>query len=424
MITDNALNALKDRMSVDAVASEWVTLRRKGKGYVGPCPICSDDPQSKTSMRFECNSDKWICAVCHDAGDVIKLVMLREGIGFRDAIERLGGSREEEPTPKLARSAGLRAFYSATEPMPDVPAPYDQDPALRVAWCAGWIDGRKREEASAVYREVERRRLYNAFWKTAKKDIKGTPVEAYLWRRGLLVPPYALLRYQPSMPMFADGREKEPVLLHRGPAMLAAFRDGDAKGTFRGLHITWLDPNGPKGKAAIINPAKGEMVPAKKMRGTKSGCYLDLGGSAVPRRIIAGEGIETVLAVYTALYRAGRDLSSTAFRCAGDLGNLAGRALKSIEHPTLKDAAGRTRKVPGPEPDPNSPAMPVPDHVSELVLLGDGDSEPLLTRNALERASHRHARPGRNVRVAFAPDGKDFDDMLKRPVQSKEVRYT
>ncbi|WP_316173553.1 MULTISPECIES: CHC2 zinc finger domain-containing protein [unclassified Bradyrhizobium] len=411
MITDDALNALKDRISVDAVASEWVTLRRKGKGYVGPCPICSDDPHSKTAMRFECTGDKWICAVCPDAGDVIKLMMKREAIGFRDAIERLGGAKEEAPTPKLARMAGKRAFNSADgRSMPDVPAPYDADAALRVAWCAGWTDGRKADETNAIYRERERKRLHDAFWLPAKHWL-GTPVEAYLRGRSVILPRNAQVRYHPSMPMFADGREDRPTLLHRGPAQLAAFFD--AGQVFRGLHITWLDPSGPKGKAAIINPETGELMPAKKMRGTKAGCYIDLGGAVAPRRIIAGEGIETVAAVCTALYRAGRDLSSTAFRAAGDLGNLAGKASVSLPHPTLKDGSGKPRKVPGPEPDMASRAMPVPDGVSELVLLGDGDSEPILTRLALERASHRHAKEGRTIRAAFAPDGTDFNDLIK-----------
>jgi hypothetical protein len=411
MIPDHALNALKDRMPVDAVASQWVALRKKGKGYVGPCPICSPDPQSADAMRFECDSNRWICAVCHDAGDVIKLTMLREGISFRDAIERLGGARDEAPTPKLARAAGLRAFHGSAGPMPDVPAPYDTDPALRVAWCAGWTDGRKQQQDNAVYRERERRHLYDDFWRPAVR-WPGTPVEAYLQQaRGLSVPPNAKLRFHPMMPMFADGSTKNRRLLHRGMAMLAPFLD--AAGTFRGLHITWLDPSGPKGKAAIFDPVKQVVMPSKKMRGTKSGCYIDLGGSREPTRIVSGEGNETVLAGYTGLLRAGRNVSSTAFRAAGDLGNLAGKALKTIAHPTLKDRGGKPQRVPGPEPDLESSAMPIPETVTELVLLGDGDSEPVLTHYAMERAKHRHARPGRLIRTPFAPVGLDFNDVLQ-----------
>jgi hypothetical protein len=45
---------------------------------------------------------------------------------------------------------------------------------------------------------------------------------------------------------------------------------------------------------------------------------------------VIGEGIETVLAVYTAHAPAGRPIDDTAFWAAGDLGNLAGRAIETV----------------------------------------------------------------------------------------------
>jgi hypothetical protein len=410
MISDQALDALKERNPVHAVAGESVVLRHRGKrGFIGPCPMCSDDPRSRTAMRFECDADKWVCAVCQDGGDVIKLVQKREGLSFTAAIDRLGGVREERPTPALARRAGLRAFVAGGV-MGEVPAPFNTDNALRVAWCEGWGQGRKRELYEAYARERERKRLHD-FWQAAVR-WRGSPVEDYLACRGLIAPDNARLRCHNDMPMFADGREHEPLLVHRGPAMLAPFLD--AAGVFRGLHITWIDTAAPKCKAEIVHPDTGEMLPAKKMRGTKAGCYLDLGGCRDnPRRILAGEGIETVAAVYTALVRAGRDITGSAFRAAGDLGNLAGKASAQLSHPTLKGENGRARRVPGPDPDPNSPAMPVPESVTELVLLKDGDSEPFLTVNAMERASRRHAREGRVIRVPFVPNGLDYNDVMQ-----------
>ena len=417
MIPDHELLALKERNPVHEIAGRWVKLRRNGrKGYIGPCPMCSENPQVRSATKFECNSVKWVCAgQCQDGGDVIKLVQKREGVDFRAAIERLGGVRDEKPTPALARMAGLRA-YQAGEPLGEVPAPFGDDPDLRMAWVRGWGDGRKRADYEVFARERERKRLYD-FWQAGSR-WQGSSVEDYLACRGVLAPENARLRFHPDMPLFADGREHEPLLVHRGPAMLAPFLD--AAGVFRGLHITWIDTSAERCKAIVHHPETGEVLPAKKMRGTKAGCYIDLGtsdglkGQRVPHpRVIVGEGIETVLAVYTALLRAGRDMSRTTLRAAGDLGNLAGRALETVPHPTLKTAAGRAQRVPGPDPDPQSPAMPVPDHVAELILLGDGDSEPFLTRNALERASRRHARAGRTIRVRFAPDGLDYNDALQ-----------
>jgi hypothetical protein len=417
MIPDDQLNALKDRNPVHDVAAQWVTLRIKRKGkYVGPCPICSDDPHSKTASRFDCDADKWMCAVCADGGDVIKLVAKREALDFVGAVERLGGVREEVQTPALAHKAGLRA-HQAGLPLGEVPAPFGADHALRVAWVAGWAEGRKRADYEAVARHRERARLYE-FWAGPQgapvaRRWPGTPVEVYLANRGLEAPDNARLKYHPSMPLFCDGRERDPVLAHRGPAMLAALIGAD--GRFAGLHITWLDLAGPKGKAHVLNPETGAVLPSKKMRGTKAGTYIDLGGGdpAAATRMIAGEGTETVLAVYTALKRAGRDVTRSTFRAAGDLGNLAGRALATLAHPTLKTEGGRPQRVPGPDPDLTSMAMPVPDTVPEVVLLGDGDSDPFLTRNALERASRRHARDGRSIRVSFAAAGLDFNDMMQ-----------
>lgn len=411
-MTDDQLTALKDRNPVSAVAGDWVKLRRKGRAgqYVGPCPICSDDPQSKTAMRFECDADKWVCAVCADGGDVIKLVCKREGLDFIGAVERLGGARDEVVTPRMAKKRGIKDFQAGAGATA-VPVGYSDDVALSDAWRDGWRDGKRRADYEAWARERERKRLY-AFWE-AGTPIAGTPVERYLANRGLIAPANAKLRFHPAMPLFCDGREIEPVIAHTGPAMLAAIRN--AEGRFAGLHITWLDPAGPKGKALVFNPETGEALPSKKSRGSKAGGYIDLGGCAVAdaARMIAGEGIETVLAVFTALTRTGRDLSRTLLRSGVDLGNLAGRALSTIAHPTLKTETGRPQRVPGPDPDLELPAMPVPDSVPELILLGDGDSDPFLTRNAMERATHRHTRPGRAVRVRFAPSGIDFDDMMQ-----------
>ncbi|HGW6361815.1 TPA: CHC2 zinc finger domain-containing protein [Escherichia coli] len=390
MISDDALAALKERNPVDVVASQWVALRTRRRGkYIGPCPVCSEDPQSRSAMRFECNADAWVCAVCQDGGDVIKLVMKREVVDFKTALDRLGGAREEVPTPALARRAGLRA-HAAGEPLGDVPPPFGDDPALRQAYVGGWSEGRRRAAYETFARNRERDRLI-AFWKEAS-PWPGTLVEKYLAWRGLVVPDNARLRCHPALAYLADGREVTECL-HRGPAMLAPIQ-----GTNGGLHMTWLAADGA---------GKADLSPAKKVRGSKAGGYIDLGGVVDGDRLVAGEGIETVLAGYTALVRARRNsLSRTMFRAGIDLGNLAGKALSTVPHPTLKTARGQAQRVPGPEPDLESPAMPVPDHVTELVLLGDGDSDPFLTRNAMERARARHMRPGLTVRVIFPDESK------------------
>jgi hypothetical protein len=94
-----------------------------------------------------------------------------------------------------------------------------------------------------------------------------------------------------------------------------------------------------------------------------------------------------VLGLWSALTDGERD--GTGFWAAVDLGNLAGKATSTIPHPTLKDAAGRARRVPGPDPDFESAALNVPSQVEEIILLGDGDSDRVITSCALYRAQLR-----------------------------------
>jgi hypothetical protein len=51
--------------------------------------------------------------------------------------------------------------------------------------------------------------------------------------------------------------------------------------------------------------------------------------------------------------------------------------------------------------------------MTRLVLLGDGDSDPFTTRAALERARRRGALPARTISIIVAPEGRDFNDVLR-----------
>jgi hypothetical protein len=195
--------------------------------------------------------------------------------------------------------------------------------------------------------------------------------------------------------------------------MLAAFIRKDGK--FGGLHMTWLasDQVEKINKAEITDPDSGEVLPSKKMRGSKTGAHIAIAMHDAPRRLVIGEGIETVLSVWTAMHQADRPLADMAFWAAGDLGNLAGRANATIAHPTLKRPNGQPQRVPDRFPDPDDVGLSIPESVEELILLGDGDSEGILTEYAMERAARRYARQGRVIRIAMAAAGLDFNDVLK-----------
>lgn len=380
------LDDIRARNSLADIAGGYVKLRRAGSKLVGPCPICGG---KVTSQRFEIldNGESWVCAVCNDGGDCIRLVEKAEGCDFLAAIERLGGRREVD-------AAEARAIFEARE-------------TKRI----------EREKTAATYRENERRRLWRT-WDKAVRAIHGTPLESYASGRGLVLPQRCPgLRYLPSAPYFhgeiIERGQKRARKIHTGPAQLAAFIRPDGK--FGGLHTTWFSSDGRFGKAEIIDPDSGELLPAKKMRGSKTGAYILVAPaeSDTPRRLIIGEGIETVLAVWTAHHLAGRPIGDTAFWAAGDLGNLAGRSIETVKHPTATRPNGQAQRVPGPMPDPDDAGLSIPDSVEELVLLGDGDSDPVLTQHAMTRAARRYARPGRAIRIAFAPAGLDFNDVLQ-----------
>jgi len=398
--TPQDLDDIKARNPLADIAGGYVKLRRVGGRLVGPCPICGG---RVTSQRFEIldNGESWVCAVCQDGGDVIRLVQLVEGCDFLGSIERLGGRATPDP-------AAAQKLFEERE-------------RKRL----------QREKTAAGYREAERKRL-NRMWKSAVKDLAGTPVEGYLRGRGLQLPASCPgLRYLPAAPYWhgevIDSRgHTSPRQIHAGPAMLGAFIRAD--GTFGGLHTTWLEDYGAQlefveaeqqtlrlfRKIELADPATGEVLNSKKMRGSKSGAHITVTSlNPSPRALIIGEGIETVLAVWTAFKIAGRATTDTEFWAAGDLGNLAGRAIRAIPHPTLKRPNGRAMTVPDRYPDPDDIGLSIPDSVEELILLGDGDSEPLLTECAMERAARRYAKLGRSIRIAFAPAGRDFNDVLR-----------
>ncbi|MGQ4273428.1 DUF7146 domain-containing protein [Terrihabitans sp. B22-R8] len=384
-LTDDQISDIRARTSIEGVAG--VKLRKVGRKLVGPCPICGG---SERSGRFEVDGEGWVCAVCHEGGDVIKLVQKMHGLDFRAAVDHLGGATNMIDPEIAARRERERAEERA-----------------------------KQEAASARYREDERARLYR--WWREGAHWRGTPVEDYLaLRMGFAVPDGLdlRLRFRPAQKFHADGGRRSPVL-HTGPVMLAAFTD--ERGIFQGLHMTWLDLSQPKGKARIPDPeAPGEYLNPKKMRGSKAGCEIVLRSVRHARTVIAAEGIENAVLPLVALHAAGADLGETKISVAGDLGNLGGRATESLTHPTLTkaDKAGRMRpvKVPGPVPDPDGRAMPVPDECEELVLIKDGDSEPVLTEHALARCVRRNARPGRVIRIADPGVGFDINDLVREGV--------
>ncbi|MGQ3674270.1 DUF7146 domain-containing protein [Xanthobacter sp. TB0139] len=380
----------------EVLSRRSIKLRRAGNELVGPCPVCGGRD------RFSVNPPKnlWNCRHAGRGGDAIALVEYLDDADFLAACETLTGRAPPRGEGQRASPEELAAREQARRVREDE---------------ARALEERRRGR----YREAERDRCF-AQWRRSL-PLAGSLAETYLRElRGLDVPSGAHLRFAPDMPYF-HGVEKDeagrrrPRRIGSGPAMLAAMTDG--AGNFRGLHMTWLDLARAKGKAAFIDPDSGEVLPAKKCRGTVLGSRIVLSpGGPEPVGQCSGEGIETTLAMWSALRRAGGLPEGWLWAAGITLGNLTGKALETVRHPTevRVTAKGHKRavKVPGPVPALDEPAMPVPESVRDLVLLADGDSEPFFTRQAMARAEARHAREGLRVVTYWPATEADCNDMI------------
>jgi putative DNA primase/helicase len=400
MALDDAFEAWR-RRALDSKILEVATggivnakLRKKSREHVGPCPLCGGGSQVKGKHRpadgFSVNPAKNVfnCRRGGVGGDVIAMVMHTCGVSFLAACELITG----EPPP--ARGSVI------TEETRKKSEQLQAEAAERE---------RRRIEDDNIYRQREIRTVRDIYDRA--HPFAGSSAEIYAGIRGLTFPPVPADRAAPikcveAMPYHVD----KDTIVHRGPAMVAPIINSSRE--FQGLHFTYLDLALPKGKLQLEH--EGEPLDAKKSRGSKQGNFIALFGPPAPAFLVIGEAIEKTVAVYMALAATGRDLSDASFWSACDLGNLAGKSTATVVHPTLKnEKTGRSIKVAGGTPDLTTPAIDIPDSVTDLVLLGDSTSDPFTTKHAMARAAARYSRPGRTVRVAWAPGGMDFDDLLR-----------
>lgn len=184
----------------------------------------------------------------------------------------------------------------------------------------------------------------------SSKPAQGTPVETYLASRGIYLPPPDTLRFHVGL-KHPSGRI--------WPAMVALLTNG-ADGSPLAIHRTYLARNGG-GKAPI--------EPQKMMLGPCRGGAVRLGPPS--DELMVGEGIETCLAAMQAT-----GLSAWAA--------LSTSGLKALD---------------------------LPHTVRAVTVLADGDDPgEAAARDCARRWTHE----GRQVRIARAPSGLDFNDLLLR----------
>ncbi|PJK29940.1 DUF7146 domain-containing protein [Minwuia thermotolerans] len=339
---------VRRRVALVELVGRDVPLKRRGGDHWACCPFHSE--RSPSFKVSEARGD-WHCFGCGAHGDCFGWIMARRGVGFAEALD------------ELADLVGLAvpASGAARDPLPPV--------AERKSRAAMEADDRAA---------IERAR---AIWASGR-PIAGTRAESYLRARGITIPLPPTLRYHPALrytyeldPGSASGageRAPRKYAVHGVyPAMLAAMQN--AQGIVVGVHRTYLAPDGDPRKADDLPPdplRPEKRLGAKKMAGRPWGGAIRLCPAAP--RIGLGEGIETALSVMQA---AGRPVWA-----AGSRGNFA--------------------------------AVDLPETVEAVDIYADGERAREDARKVMAKAARFHQDARRRMRVHWAPEGFDFNDVL------------
>ncbi|WP_176085747.1 P4 alpha zinc-binding domain-containing protein [Martelella sp. HB161492] len=391
-------------VSLAVAAVQFSRMAARGAEWTGACPVMG----GKDAYAVNVVKGVWNCRKC--------------GAGGHDAISL---AAHECGFDLSCRSGFLGACAEVLgRPVPDGAG--EESEAERAAREARLAKARAEAEERAAL--ADKRKQY--FRERAMHKARGIYFGAALVMpgEGLELREYLRLRTGHDMPeavfesIRCDLRHTywhgvdpfgRPAHIYTGTAMIAPFID--LTGKVYGCHETWIDLEVEPKRRPVILDEDGVSLPTKKMQGLHKGMLIPVLGDLRCCRWVVAEGIENVAAV-AGLERFRDD---TFYCAAGSLGNLAGPAASKEKHPSEKriDKRGFERPVfvDGPLPkadaDPAS-AFQVPDHVDDLVLIADGDSERLMTAFAMKRAELRLSAPGRVVTTDWPPQGAgDFSEL-------------
>lgn len=87
------IEAIKERLTVDAVIGRYVRLTKVGKSFRGLCPF---HQEKHDSFYVFLDTQRWRCFGCGAAGDIFDFVMRREGWDLQTAIRELAAEAQLE----------------------------------------------------------------------------------------------------------------------------------------------------------------------------------------------------------------------------------------------------------------------------------------------------------------------------------------
>lgn len=354
-------------------------LRRAGGELVGACPHCGGDDRFAVNVRDQV----FVCRGSGAGGDGISMVQHVNGCEFTAAVEYI----VQEPPPR-------RDSKAEPEPINHASEKERRD------------DRREHDRAEQEKRQAEEARKASDAERLLDKGVPifGTHAEAYFRARKITVSGHLFegCRFIASLAYRGyrqDGEDREDVL-GEWPCILWPMVD--TIGRVVGVHRTYLDRREPKKREIDrVTLASGKRADnlAKKMFGRKG--LIRIG--PVREIMAVAEGVETALSWLQLAFTN----DDCAIAAAGDLGVLSGGSTGAMPHPTL-----HKRVIPNGIPDPDRPGMAIPDQVKELIIIGDGDSDPANTRAHILTAARRHHGLGRRISIHMAPDGQDWNDVL------------
>lgn len=190
---DSLISRIQQANDIVEVISEYLSLDKRGKEYVGLCPFHTDH---RPSMYVSPVKQIFKCFACSAGGDVLKFVQMKENLSFTQAVER------------LATRAGIA--LPAFKPRPDGAPKSSLEPAVLAkinAWAMRhWTANLWDEAKGAAAREYVQKR-------------KITEDTARKWGLG-----FALDSWEDLIRKAAQDKITEKMLVEAG---LAVMREGE-----------------------------------------------------------------------------------------------------------------------------------------------------------------------------------------------------
>jgi DNA primase len=117
MISQEKITEIRDRASIVEVISDYVTLKKAGRNYIGLCPFHGEKTPS-----FTVSEEKgiWHCFGCQMGGSVFQFLMKYDQLAFPEAVERLAkrygiAIERTDGSGKLNASGERESLYRVNE---------------------------------------------------------------------------------------------------------------------------------------------------------------------------------------------------------------------------------------------------------------------------------------------------------------------